>query len=679
MRKGHTVAVVIPALDEESAIGGVLAELPGWLDSVIVVDNGSTDRTADVAAAAGATVVRENQRGYGRACLRGVEAASDVDILVFLDADGSSDPKQMVEIVDPIADNRADLVLGSRTLGHMERGAMTLPQRFGNILAPALMRLVWGAAFSDLGPFRAIRVSDLERLRMDDIGFGWTIQMQIRAARSHMRYLEIPVRASRRRAGKSKISGTVRGVLGAGTKILYVMIDEWMQPWPRSSASQRTLAVFTKYPVPGEVKTRLIPSLGANGAAALHARMIEHSLQTVAQLVEKLDAAPQVWVSGCSTRKFRERFGGSWPLRVQTEGTLGDRLVRIFDSTLASSAAVVVIGTDCPGLSPAILGRAFEGLRQHDLVLGPANDGGYHLLGLRRPLPILFDGIEWGTSVVLEQTLARAQSLGLSIELLEPLDGVDDPEDLAAWTDRERVGCRLDPTPELSIVIPTWNESASIAAVVAAVQSERVEVIVADGGSTDDTATIAAAAGARVVTAPRGRGTQLHVGALTARSQRLLFLHADTAMPQGFQELIHTCLDDEAVAIGAFRFTVDRRSTLLKLIEVAVRVRCALFKTPRGDQALFMSSRTYKQLGGFAAIPALEDVDIIRRAKKFGKVKVLREAAVTSARRWVDAGTLMTTLANQACLLGYSLGVSPTRLAVWRSRWTDRARRRADA
>lgn len=674
MRSGHVVAVVIPALDEESAIAGVLAALPDWLDQVIVVDNGSTDRTAQVAAAAGATVVHEARRGYGSACLRGIEAAGAADILVFLDADGSSDPEEMARLVDPIAEGRADLVLGSRTLGLIEPGAMTPPQRMGNALAPALIRRIWGAPFTDLGPFRSIRAAALARLRMDDAGFGWTIQMQIRAARIHLRWLEIPVRAKRRVAGNSKISGTARGVLGAGAKILYVIAEELMSPSARSTAPYRTLAVLTKFPVPGAVKTRLIPCLGAIGAATLHTRMIEHTLQSVARLAERLAVDLEVWVAGSSARDFRERFGSQWAVRIQPEGTFGDRLARAFDSMLASSSAAVVVGTDCPRLSPAILGRSFECLQSHDLVLGPANDGGYYLIGLRRRVPALFDGIDWGTSSVLAQTLSRASRVGLSVALLEPLDDVDRPEDLTAWTGRDKADPDLGPPPELSIVIPTLNESNWIARTIAAVRGERVEVIVADGGSTDDTTRIAALSGARVVLASKGRGPQLNAGALMARSPRLLFLHADTSIPENFVELIRRCLDSPDVAIGAFRLVLDRSDALLKLIGLAVRVRCFLFRTPRGDQALFMRADTYKELGGFAPIPALEDVDIVQRAKRLGRVVVLGEAAVTSARRWIGAGTVTTTLVNQICLLGFSLGVSPARLAAMRSRWTDRAR-----
>jgi rSAM/selenodomain-associated transferase 2/rSAM/selenodomain-associated transferase 1 len=671
VRSGSTIAVVIPALDEEQAVAFVLARIPAWVDRIIVVDNGSVERTAAVAEAGGATVVIERRRGYGRACLTGITAAGDADVLVFLDADGSSDPDRMDLLVDPILDGRADLVLGSRTLGKVERGAMTLPQRIGNVLAPMLIRWIWGERFTDLGPFRAIHSTALRRVRMDDADFGWTVQMQVRAVRSHLRCLEVPVDASRRKAGRSKISGTVRGVLGASTKILCVILKEWIRPTVCDRAPHGRLAVLAKFPAPGVVKTRLIPRLGANGSADLHSDMVEHTLRVLKRFTERVPVNADAWIAGGSTRAFRERFGASLPVRVQPEGALGARLIVAFDAMLASTSAAVVVGTDCPNLGPDVLWQAFERLRTHDVEIGPATDGGYYLIGLRRPAPALFNGVAWGTSAVLAQTMERASTESLRVALLAPLDDVDRPEDLAVWSNRDEVSLAGKPLPELSVVIPTLNESARIAAVVAAVRRKGVEVIVADGGSADDTAGLAARAGARVVAAPRGRGPQLNAGAVTARSQRLLFLHADTTLPENFVDLVTRCLDREEVAIGAFRFMLDSRSAPLTCVERAVHVRCSLFSTPRGDQALFMRASTFRDLGGFPPIPALEDVDLVHRAKRLGRVVVLPDAAVTSSRRWDEAGVIRTTVVNQACLVGYALGLSPARLAAVRSRWTN--------
>ena len=226
------VIVVIPALNEEAALGAVLAELARvtlapWarIERVIVGDNGSTDRTAEVARAAGATVVGESRRGYGAACLAALAQAAPQrsDAIAFLDADGSDDPADLTAVLAPIAADAADLVVGSRVLGEAERGSLTPVQRFGNALASSLMRISFGVRVTDLGPLRAIRTGTLERLAMRDRDYGWTVEMQARALREGARYLEVPVRYRRRRGGRSKVAGTLRGSVGAGWKILWTL------------------------------------------------------------------------------------------------------------------------------------------------------------------------------------------------------------------------------------------------------------------------------------------------------------------------------------------------------------------------------------------------------------------------------------------------------------------------
>lgn len=239
MKPASFISVIIPALNEAASVGKTVRDiravgLPGQVE-VIVANNGSTDDTAAIAAAAGARVVAEPVPGYGAACLAGIAAMNPAtSILLFLDADGSDVPGDAVRIVEPILSGRADLVIGSRALGTIAPGAMTLPQRFGNWLATRLIRWLWGAQFTDLGPFRAIRRDAYDALQMADRDYGWTVEMQARAAKQGLRCLEVPT-DYRRRIGKSKISGTVKGVIKAGTKILYVIAREYMQPRLRSS------------------------------------------------------------------------------------------------------------------------------------------------------------------------------------------------------------------------------------------------------------------------------------------------------------------------------------------------------------------------------------------------------------------------------------------------------------
>jgi glycosyltransferase involved in cell wall biosynthesis len=225
----NEVTVVIPAFNEEQALPLVLRDLPK-VGRVIVVNNASTDATAAVAFAHGATVVHEAQRGYGAACLRGLTAIRDLigagddppRVVVFLDADYSDHAELLPKLVEPIFIGQADFVLGSRLLGERESGAMPPQSVFGNRLACFLMRLFFGVRYSDLGPFRAIDYQALCKLGMSDQDFGWTIEMQIKAARAGLRTVEIPV-PYRRRVGQSKISGTLAGTFKAGTKILYTI------------------------------------------------------------------------------------------------------------------------------------------------------------------------------------------------------------------------------------------------------------------------------------------------------------------------------------------------------------------------------------------------------------------------------------------------------------------------
>lgn len=222
MRENLRIGVVIPALNEERAIGNVIGDIPSWVDEICVVDNGSQDRTVDVARAAGATVVREPERGYGAACLRGIDALPPVDIVVFLDGDYSDHPEEMGELIAPILSGEQDFVVGSRVKGDLKPGALTPQQVFGNWLACRLMRIFWGVRYSDLGPFRAIKASALKELQMRDRNYGWTVEMQIKAAERKLRSLEIPV-SYRPRIGVSKVSGTIKGTVMAGYTILKVI------------------------------------------------------------------------------------------------------------------------------------------------------------------------------------------------------------------------------------------------------------------------------------------------------------------------------------------------------------------------------------------------------------------------------------------------------------------------
>ncbi len=218
--------VIIPALNEENSIAKVIQEIPGVVNEIVVVDNGSDDNTFQNAKNAGATVLSENRKGYGWACLKGMEYLKKQgpapEIVVFLDGDYSDYPSELTQVVAPIINNGMDMVIGSRALGRRENGSMTTPQIFGNWLATTLIRMFYGVKFTDLGPFRAIKYDSLMSLGMEDKTYGWTVEMQIKAAKKKLKSCEVAVNY-RKRVGVSKVSGTVKGTIMAGYKILWLI------------------------------------------------------------------------------------------------------------------------------------------------------------------------------------------------------------------------------------------------------------------------------------------------------------------------------------------------------------------------------------------------------------------------------------------------------------------------
>ena len=219
------IKVIIPAYNEEESIANVINDIPTIVDEIIVISNNSTDKTEVNATKAGATVLKESRKGYGYACLKGMEYISNLeisqqpDIIVFLDGDYSDYPAQLTELIAPIIDDNIDFVIGSRVKELRETGSMTPQQVFGNWLATFLMKVFFGAKFTDLGPFRAIKYRKLLQLKMEDKTYGWTVEMQLKAIKQHFSYLEVPMKY-RNRIGVSKVSGTLKGTIFAGVKIL---------------------------------------------------------------------------------------------------------------------------------------------------------------------------------------------------------------------------------------------------------------------------------------------------------------------------------------------------------------------------------------------------------------------------------------------------------------------------
>ncbi len=427
------------------------------------------------------------------------------------------------------------------------------------------------------------------------------------------------------------------------------------------------LIVFTRYPEPGTTKTRLIPALGPEGAADLHRQMAEHSLVQARRLQEQRPVALEVRFDGGSEERMRAWLGADVACVPQGEGDLGERMARAFREAFWHGVErIVIVGTDCPALTADLMSAALAALGDHDLVLGPATDGGYTLIGLRRELPQLFAGVPWGTGKVLERTLAIAEQAQLRVRLLERLDDVDRPEDLPAWervTQSRAARARLE---RISIIIPALDEAANIEAAIASAQAAPgVEIIVADGGSSDGTPGLAAAHGAKVITSPAGRARQMNAGAEAATGDILLFLHADTRLPHGYDAHVREALALPRAIAGAFAFRVDARLRRLRLIEWLANFRSRRLHMPYGDQGIFLRAETFHELGGFPDQPIMEDFELMRRLKRRGRIVNVPEPAVTSARRWLRIGTFRTTMINQVAIVAYWLGVSPARIARW--------------
>jgi len=427
---------------------------------------------------------------------------------------------------------------------------------------------------------------------------------------------------------------------------------------------QQRLILLTRWPQPGQAKTRLIPALGPAGAAELQRRLTERTLATGLELIRRLPARLELRGAGADPAAFRRWLGLAPLIRAQDPGDLGRRMDLALGAALAEGEQrVVLIGSDCPGLTPAILEQAFAALAGHDLVLGPALDGGYYLVGLSRPAPAIFRDIAWGGERVLRQTLRKAEALDLKTALLPPLADLDRPEDLPLLDSAPPLTRRPTAPEVISVVIPALNEAAHLPAAIASAAGPGVEVIVVDGGSRDESLALAREAGVLALAGFRGRARQQNLGAALARGGVLLFLHADSRLPAGWAAEVRRVLADPGLALGCFRFALDQPLPGARLVERMVHLRTRLLGLPYGDQALFLPRALFTALGGFAEMPIMEDYDLVRRAGRLGRVVQARLAAPTSGRRWRALGVLRTTIVNQAMLLGHALGLAPERLA----------------
>ena len=336
----------------------------------------------------------------------------------------------------------------------------------------------------------------------------------------------------------------------------------------------------------------------------------------------------------------------------QGEGDLSEKLKRCVAAEFTRGAReVIVIGADCPRLDHAILESAASALKHCEIAFGPAGDGGYYLVGLRKPTPELFSDIPWGTGEVLAVSLQRARQWGCEPALLARLHDVDEPPDLPDAL------AALDESRRVSVIIPAWNEAENLAYLLPRLTAARPhEILVADGGSSDESVAVAESLGAKVVQAARGRARQMNAAASVATGEFLLFLHADTDPPDHFPALVAATLEQPMVAAGAFRFALREPVFGGSLIEKGVALRCTLRRLPYGDQGLFVRRTLFASLAGFPDLPKLEDLEMVRRLRALGRIAITPEAARTSSRRWREGGVIRTFLRHQAALFTYYVG-----------------------
>ncbi len=418
------------------------------------------------------------------------------------------------------------------------------------------------------------------------------------------------------------------------------------------------IIIFSRYPVPGKTKTRLIPDIGALNAADLHKRMTEKTLRTAKKLTVSHNLNIEICFEGGNSDEMCKWLGDDLIYSRQVKNNLGRRMDEaIFQAFLRGYKRIVLIGTDIPELKTDHLKEAFHALNTHDVVLGPSTDGGYWLVGLKNNADI-FKNISWGTDVVLNQTIKAVQDIGLTHYLLKPLTDIDTIDNIRQWRSSETIS-----RPYVSVIIPAINEADNIEKAIASAWHKDVEIIVVDGGSTDKTVEKAKKAGARVIECLPGRSIQQNRGAALSKGSVLLFLHADTLLPEKYMATIFNAFLDSGTIAGAFEFRTDSKKLFMKIVHFFTNIRSRYFNLPYGDQALFVKKEMFEYIGGFPDVAIAEDLFLIRRLLELGNISILPRHIISSGRRWEDIGIFKTFIKNQMIAAGCFLGFSPSKLS----------------
>ena len=429
--------------------------------------------------------------------------------------------------------------------------------------------------------------------------------------------------------------------------------------------------LFTRHPAPGRAKTRLIPALGAEQAATVQRLMTERAALQLRRFKQKYGVPFRVAFTGHDHHHFRDWLGHDLSYLQQQGDELGERMRNAADTVFADGRRhCLIVGSDCPGISPDNLQEALQALESHQVVIGPVDDGGYWLIGFRREAfracaTDLFGGISWGTGTVYKETMTAAQAADLSTASLTPLQDVDEPEDLLVWESVAEASPQFPPSSPVSVIIPALNEEAVIGKAITSAQAgAEVDITVADGGSTDATRRIARDLSANVVKTTPGRARQMNVALQKTTGGVTIFLHADSVLPLGFDTAVRNAVFGAAADWGSFLLHIDSPDPRIRLIERIANHRAALLKLPYGDQALFMKRDILEHLGGFPEVPIMEDFSLVRQLRKAGyRMARLPIPVATDARRWQQRGIWKTTFVNQAMVLGHYLGISAEKLS----------------
>lgn len=432
------------------------------------------------------------------------------------------------------------------------------------------------------------------------------------------------------------------------------------------------LSLITRYPVAGFTKTRMIPALGAQGAAALQREMSAHVALQMRIVAATGDAFVDAWVDDGQPLASRRWLKLPW--RRQRTGDLGLKLRHALSYGRTRAPVSAVVGGDCPSVSAADMREALRAADEVGAAIVPATDGGFCLLAISRyhpqAMPHVFTAVDWSTERVCRQVVDNLEKAGIGVAIMPERPDVDDEADLPAWY---AVRDAWHGEPEsLAVVIPVLDEAESLPDVLERALAEADEVVVVDGGSTDASVQIARAAGVRVIESVRGRGAQMNAGAAATSCEAILFLHADSQLQPGFRDAALSALSDPSVLLGAYTFSLDATTPSLRLIERAARWRALRIFLPYGDQGYFVRRVTFEALGGFAEESALEDLMFADAARRAGRVALSPMPLVTSDRRWREVGTWRWTLLNTASVAWYYLGGSPERIGAWRARVRDR-------